>query len=123
MSCASGVLGCRTSNSSSSINWNRLDSKRFVLNGSFYIFLSDFALYPADLLTTKLQVDRNNILEQVKLTRWIKEILKREGVFGVYKGFGPTLLSSFPGQLSYYMTYEWTKQSFLNFSKQGTGKY
>lgn len=101
-------------NLESVINWNNLDSKKFIVNGSLFIFLTDFILYPSDLLTTKLQVDRTNSLGNIKLLKWTRQILRTEGFSGIYKGFTPTLLASFPGQLSYYCTYEYTNQKLAD---------
>lgn len=97
-------------NGEPAISWDSLDSKKFIINGSLFIFLTDFILYPSDLLTTKLQVDRTSLLGKINLLKWTRQILKYEGFFGIYKGFTPTLLASFPGQLSYYFTYEYTNQ-------------
>lgn len=100
------------------ISWDHLDSRKFILNGSLFIFLTDFILYPSDLLTTKLQVDRTNVFGKINLLKWTRQILKYEGFSGIYKGFTPTLLASFPGQLSYYFTYEFANHKLSRFLRQ-----
>lgn len=42
----------------SSLTWNDLDSGAFMAYGTLYILFTDLVLYPADLLTTRLQADK-----------------------------------------------------------------
>lgn len=43
------------------ITWNELDGLSFSVYGTLYILITDLLLYPADLITTRLQADKVNI--------------------------------------------------------------
>jgi hypothetical protein len=43
---------------SKSLTWNDLDHTAFPFLATLYIVATDFVLYPADLLTTRLQNDK-----------------------------------------------------------------
>lgn len=97
---------------SSSITWNQLDHSIYSAYGLLYILTTDLLLYPADLLTTRLQADSvtpASSLRKIKVSRMLSEVIRHDGIVGLYRGFTPTLIASIPGQAAYYASYEWLK--------------
>ena len=86
------------------IEWEEMDKRKFYLFGPT-VFLGIRALmYPANLIKTRLQVQRKNALYKGSFDAFVK-VVRIEGLRGLYKGF---LVSSF-GLLSgqcYITTYE-----------------
>lgn len=98
------------------IGWEDLDVAKFLAVGSVVSVSCDLALYPFDLIKTRMQVQG---LQQTSFkhyrTTWhaIKEIRRTEGHRGLYKGFGVTVVGSLPAEMLYYTTYEFSKHTLL----------
>jgi solute carrier family 25 protein 44 len=92
---------------SKSLTWKDLDLKAYPFYATIYIFAHDIILYPADLLTTRLQNDRQTKQTGIRLAPLFMNIVRTEGVAGLYRGFGTFAVGSFPGQISYFMAYEY----------------
>ena len=92
------------------LNWEDLDAGKFVLWSNVYYVITNVLLYPADLLATRLQADRFMPHHNLKLLRIAKEIHVKEGLKGLYRGFGTSLVASQPGQYLYFISYEVSNQ-------------
>lgn len=97
-----------------SITWNDLRLTNFLLYNSVFVLATDLLLYPADLLTTRLQVDKISS-SKVRIHRILKEIFHREGIRGLFRGFEICTISHFPGQFLYYSSYEYANQKLRDF--------
>ena len=79
------------------------------MSGLFAEALSCFIFVPADVVKERLQVQHS---KKYELTQYknsfhsITTILKQEGVSGIYKGYGATLLSFGPFSALYFVFYE-----------------
>ena len=103
------------------LTWNDMDSLSFLRNNTIYALAVDLLLYPSDLLTTRLQADKQ-IHGRVKVSRLLIDIFKREGPTGtiiyiitwnmlaLFRGFGVNTLGHFPGQFLYYWSYEYSNE-------------
>lgn len=116
-----GGVGIESTIYPHSITWNEMNLFQFTLYGLVYITCTDFLLYPADLLTTRLQADKFNTQKGSHAFRLAMNIIKRDGIFGLYRGFIPATIGSFPGQFSYYITYEWVNEQLLKYSNPSHG--
>ena len=96
------------------IQWNDLDASAYSTYGAAYILLTSTLLYPSELLRTRLQADKFTNHKKIVVRKLFYDIYKREGVRGLYKGYGAATLGSFPAQLIYYFSYEYSNQLFLN---------
>ncbi|GFY56609.1 mitochondrial ornithine transporter 1, partial [Trichonephila inaurata madagascariensis] len=67
------------------------------------------AIFPADVIKSRLQISKSND-STVAVT---KELIRKEGFKALYKGLGPTVLRTFPASGALFVAYEYTKQ-FLN---------
>lgn len=56
------------------IKWNELDGVSYSIYGSLYILITDFILYPADLITTRLQADKVKSIH-LCLSKQVRKIL------------------------------------------------
>lgn len=56
--------------------------------------------------------------KNLSVTRYTLNILKKDGLRGLYKGFMPALIGSFPGQFSYYVAYEYANENIGSFFKK-----
>jgi solute carrier family 25, member 44 len=92
------------------INWEDLDAGKFAIWSNLYYIVTNVLLYPADLLATRLQADRFMPHHNLKLLRIAREIQIKEGLKGLYRGFGTSLVASQPGQYLYFITYEMSNQ-------------
>jgi hypothetical protein len=63
------------------LTWNDMDSFSFLRNNTIYVLAVDLILYPSDLLTTRLQADRQTH-GKIKVSRLLIDIFKREGPTG-----------------------------------------
>lgn len=70
-------------NESKSLTWNDLDLRVYPFYATLYIIANDFVLYPADLLTTRLQNDRHTKQSGIRLAPLFKNIIKKEGFRGI----------------------------------------
>lgn len=69
------------------------------------------AIFPFDLVKSRIQVDNLKDGLIVVLTRIIRE----EGVTGLYRGLGPTLIRTFPATGALFVAYEYSKSVMTSF--------
>lgn len=69
------------------------------------------AIFPFDLVKSRIQVDNLKDGLIVVLTR----IVRQEGVTGLYRGLGPTLVRTFPATGALFIAYEYSKSIMTNF--------
>ncbi|KAF8111288.1 hypothetical protein N665_0076s0269 [Sinapis alba] len=89
------------------INWEMLDkSKFFVLGAALFSGVSG-ALYPAVLMKTRQQVCHS----QGSCIRGAFTLVRHEGLRGLYRGFGTSLMGTIPARALYMTALEVTKSS------------
>lgn len=64
------------------------------------------ACYPADVVKSKLQVDSYTAPRYGGMLDCARKIVAAEGAKGLFRGFGPALLRSFPANAVCFATYE-----------------
>eukprot|EP00823_Brevimastigomonas_motovehiculus_P005808 TRINITY_DN4406_c0_g1_i1.p1 TRINITY_DN4406_c0_g1~~TRINITY_DN4406_c0_g1_i1.p1 ORF type:complete len:216 (+),score=39.91 TRINITY_DN4406_c0_g1_i1:551-1198(+) len=94
-------------------NEDRVNDAHFVLLGAVSKVIASTATYPAQLLRTRMQAQRNP-LSYSGLVQVAKATLKHEGIFGFYKGWVPTALRVTPASCVTFVVYErcmkWSKE-------------
>lgn len=89
------------------INWEMLDkSKFFVLGAALFSGVSG-ALYPAVLMKTRQQVCHS----QGPCIRTAFTLVRHEGLRGLYRGFGTSLMGTIPARALYMTALEVTKSN------------
>ncbi|XP_065179257.1 solute carrier family 25 member 44-like [Sycon ciliatum] len=89
------------------IDWQDLDKRRLYVIGPSGFMLVRFVLYPPMLIKTRLQVQRRGAHYTGSLDAF-RQILKYEGVRGLYKGFLVNTGGLLAGQC-YITTYEMSR--------------
>nr|VDC78831.1 unnamed protein product [Brassica rapa] len=92
------------------INWDKLDKRRFYVNGAGLFTGVTVALYPVSVVKTRLQVASRDIAEKSAFSV-IKGILKNDGVPGLYRGFGTVITGAVPARIIFLTALETTKIS------------
>eukprot|EP00252_Welwitschia_mirabilis_P004628 TRINITY_DN14934_c1_g1_i1.p1 TRINITY_DN14934_c1_g1~~TRINITY_DN14934_c1_g1_i1.p1 ORF type:complete len:321 (+),score=59.63 TRINITY_DN14934_c1_g1_i1:408-1370(+) len=90
------------------INWDRLDKTKFYGIGAGLFTGVTVALYPISVVKTRLQVTARNI-ENPTAVSIFKNILKADGVLGLYRGFGTVIVGAVPGRVIFLTALETTK--------------
>ncbi|KAK7682636.1 hypothetical protein QCA50_014436 [Cerrena zonata] len=82
-----------------------------ALGGCF----SNAVVYPLDVAKTRIQASTNVKGDKNKLSMFsvILQILKEEGIPGLYKGFGATMLNTFSMQYAYFFFYSFVRTSYI----------
>jgi solute carrier family 25 protein 44 len=92
------------------INWDKLDKRRFYINGAGLFTGVTVALYPVSVVKTRLQVASKEIAERSAFSV-VKGILKNDGVPGLYRGFGTVITGAVPARIIFLTALETTKIS------------
>lgn len=71
------------------------------------------ACYPTDVIKSKLQVDSYKSPRYRSMADCARKIVAAEGVGGLFRGFGPALLRSFPANAVCFATYEAVSSALL----------
>ena len=64
------------------------------------------ACYPTDVVKSKLQTDSYTAPKYRGMADCARKIVAAEGTKGLFRGFGPALLRSFPANAVCFATYE-----------------
>ncbi|KAJ9508602.1 hypothetical protein QJQ45_012142 [Haematococcus lacustris] len=75
---------------------------------------------PLDVLKTRLQIQRIGTMKSLGIAGGLAQIVKREGVKGLYQGLGPSLMALLPNWAVYFTVYDKLKTSLT--TQQGTGR-
>jgi len=101
-----------------STSWNSLNIYSYAIYGSLSILCVDSMLYPLELVRTRMQGDR--VTSTSRISQVLLRLLKTEGPRRLFRGICPAILGSFPGQASYYATYEFTNYYYSKMLKETT---
>lgn len=63
------------------------------------------AIFPFDVVKSRIQVDSLN----ATMTKVMGDVIRKEGISGLYKGLAPTLLRTFPSTGALFVAYEYSK--------------
>ncbi|KAL1810596.1 hypothetical protein DCAR_0730303 [Daucus carota subsp. sativus] len=89
------------------IDWHMLDKSKFFFLGAALFSGVSVALYPIVVLKTRQQVS----LSQVSSVRNAVSIFRHEGLCGLYRGFGTSLVGTIPARALYMTALEVTKSN------------
>lgn len=99
------------------IEWQHIDKFKYYTYGSVFFVGVNTLLYPADVIKTRLQVQRTNALYRGTLDAVFKTF-RSEGLKGFYKGFLVNQLSILTGH--FYVTSYEVSRSQMSFFGDGT---
>lgn len=84
-----------------------------LLAGGIGGAVGDTVMYPLDTVKTRQQ-GAPNVVEYRSMRQASWTILRREGIFkGIYSGYLPALVGSFPSTMAFFGAYELTKRKMI----------
>ncbi|KZT60681.1 mitochondrial carrier [Calocera cornea HHB12733] len=85
-----------------------------MLAGGGAGFVSSIIMCPLDVIKTKLQAQtvRHGHMDYLGAVGTVKQVLGRNGLRGLYRGLGPTLLGYLPTWAIYFTVYDGFKRTF-----------
>ncbi|XP_042511514.1 solute carrier family 25 member 44-like [Macadamia integrifolia] len=89
------------------IDWQMLDKSKFFFLGAALFSGVSATLYPVVVLKTRQQVSQT----QLSSIKTAFAILRHEGIRGLYRGFGTSLMGTIPARALYMTALEVTKSS------------
>mmetsp|Transcript_10947 Transcript_10947/g.28722 ORF Transcript_10947/g.28722 Transcript_10947/m.28722 type:complete len:355 (-) Transcript_10947:824-1888(-) len=92
------------------VKWSNLKKENFFFFGSSFFLGIRALVFPASLLKTRLQVARREGA-YLNLRSAVKDIAKKEGFRGFYKGFGVSIVGAVPSQPLYAAVFELTREN------------
>jgi len=99
------------------INWDRLDKAKFYAIGAGLFTGVTVALYPISVVKTRLQVIQRNAENPTAISIF-RNILKADGISGLYRGFGTVVIGAVPGRVIFLTTLETTKIGALRITEK-----
>jgi solute carrier family 25 (mitochondrial ornithine transporter) member 2/15 len=82
-----------------------------ALSGFFAAFFSSFTLCPTELIKCKLQaLHEMNQAKKISPFQLTREILRTEGIRGLFRGLVPTFAREMPGYFFFFGGYEMTRE-------------
>ncbi|XP_044984853.1 solute carrier family 25 member 44 [Hordeum vulgare subsp. vulgare] len=94
------------------INWDNLDMTKLYVVGAGMFSCVTVALYPVSVIKTRMQVASGEAMRRNALATF-KNILKVDGVPGLYRGFGTVITGAIPARIIFLTALEKTKATSL----------
>ncbi|XP_062214554.1 uncharacterized protein LOC133915422 [Phragmites australis] len=94
------------------INWDNLDKTKLYVVGAGMFSGVTVALYPVSVVKTRMQVASGDAVRRNALAT-IKNILKVDGVPGLYRGFATVITGAVPTRIIFLTALETTKAASL----------
>ncbi|XP_052206102.1 uncharacterized protein LOC127810593 isoform X2 [Diospyros lotus] len=98
------------------INWHRLDKTRFHIIGAILFTAQSALLHPTAVVKTRIQVAGSGLSHLHGMTVF-RQILKNDGVPGMYRGFGTSAIGSLPGRVLALTSLEVSKDMMLKYTE------
>ncbi|KAL6894107.1 hypothetical protein ACP4OV_008205 [Aristida adscensionis] len=94
------------------INWDNLDKTKLYVVGAGMFSGVTVALYPVSVVKTRMQVASGDAVRRNALATF-KNILKVDGVLGLYRGFPTVITGAIPTRIIFLTALETTKAASL----------
>lgn len=85
-------------------------------SGFFAAFFSSFALCPTELIKCKLQALKETNSKQISASELTSDILRTQGVRGLYNGLTSTIVREMPGYFAFFGGIEGTKHLLAKYT-------
>jgi len=93
-----------------------LDKTRFHIIGAFLFTAQSALLHPTAVVKTRMQVAGSS-LSHMRGISVFKQILKTDGIPGIYRGFGTSAIGSLPGRVLALTSLEVSKDMMLKYTE------
>ncbi|XP_074568318.1 uncharacterized protein LOC141824881 [Curcuma longa] len=94
------------------INWDKLDKTKLYVVGAGIFSGVTVALYPLSVIKTRMQVASKDAVQKNAFSAF-KNILKTDGISGLYRGFGTVITGAIPARIIFLTSLEMTKAASL----------
>ncbi|KAG0463274.1 hypothetical protein HPP92_019343 [Vanilla planifolia] len=94
------------------INWDKLDKTKLYVVGAGLFTGVTLALYPVSVIKTRMQVASKDTAQNRALAVF-RNILKADGIPGLYRGFGTVVTGAIPARIIFLTSLETTKVSAI----------
>ncbi|XP_057476022.1 uncharacterized protein LOC130764009 isoform X1 [Actinidia eriantha] len=98
------------------INWHRLDKTKFHIIGAILFTAQTALLHPTAVVKTRMQVAGSG-LSHMRGISVFRQILKSDGIPGIYRGFGTSAVGSLPGRVLALTSLELSKDMMLKYTE------
>lgn len=93
-----------------------MDKTRFHILGAILFTAQSALLHPTAVVKTRMQVDGSG-LSHMRGISVFKQILKTEGVPGIFRGFGTSAIGSLPGRVLALTSLEVSKDMMFKYTE------
>ncbi|KAJ0963519.1 hypothetical protein J5N97_028641 [Dioscorea zingiberensis] len=94
------------------INWDKLDKTKLYVVGAGLFTGVTVALYPVSVIKTRMQVASRDVAQKSAFSTF-RNILKADGIPGLYRGFGTVITGAIPARIIFLTSLETTKAASL----------
>ncbi|KAG2726750.1 hypothetical protein I3843_01G123600 [Carya illinoinensis] len=98
------------------INWDRLDKTKFHIIGAILFTAQSALLHPTAVVKTRMQVAGSG-LSNMRGISVFEQILKTDGIPGLFRGFGTSAVGSLPGRVLALTSLEVSKDMMLKYTE------
>lgn len=98
------------------INWNRLDKSRFHIIGAILFTVQSALIHPTAVVKTRMQVAGSGFSHLSGFSVF-RHIIRRDGIRGIFRGFGTSAIGSLPGRVLALTTLEMSKDMTLKYTQ------
>ncbi|KAK4793926.1 hypothetical protein SAY86_011920 [Trapa natans] len=99
------------------INWDRLNKTRFHIIGAILFTAQSALLHPTTVVKTRMQVADGSGFSQMPGITLFRQILRTDGIPGIFRGFGTSAIGSIPGRVLALTSLEVSKDMMLKYTK------
>ncbi|CAL5412949.1 unnamed protein product [Camellia sinensis] len=98
------------------VNWDRLDKTRFHIIGAILFTAQSALLHPTAVVKTRMQVASSGLSHMSGISVF-RQILKHDGIRGIFRGFGTSAVGSLPGRVLALTSLEVSKDMMLKYTE------
>ncbi|KMT15460.1 hypothetical protein BVRB_3g059650 isoform A [Beta vulgaris subsp. vulgaris] len=96
------------------IHWDRLDKTKFHVIGAILFTAQSALLHPTAVVKTRMQVAGSGF-SHTRGVSLFAQILKTDGITGIFRGFGTSAIGSIPGRVLVLSSLELSKDMSLKY--------
>lgn len=105
--------------------YDDLKASHVLVASSLSKIVASAVFYPHEVLRTRIQVDRTVAakgIEPVRMARLVRDIVRKDGAKGLYRGFGTNLMRTVPACMLTFTSYELAKRYAQKYVLRGRDK-
>ena len=105
------------------LEWEERDPRKIsfvnhVIAGSCAGLAEHVSIFPLDTLKTQLQCERCGSTSPLKTWNCAERIVKKEGLFRLWRGVGAMFMGCVPAHAAYFSIFEVTKMKLITYNAE-----